>query len=210
MASKWAVSPRKRQPSVMMACTHPELATVRAAAGNLPCAGNTNDFDIGAISAASEQRIKRAIEQPIGDYGVEARDDDSEFHSSGRKIAFKGHGLAFHRIGPGPEAEAEAGFRFDREYARAPEGVRDRRKAADGGIARLAEYGMSAEPDSAASIDRVERSDFNENVGCRWESTVDKLQIAKRSKERCAAAPSSSHPLPAVKPNAPKKPDSRS
>ena len=105
------------------------VGEVRGGGGNLPRAGNANDLNIAAVGAAAQERVERALEQAIGDHGVPARDDDGELHSRGRKIAFERDGLAFHRVGPRPEAEAEAGFGLDGEDARFPVGVRDGREA---------------------------------------------------------------------------------
>ena len=112
----------------MMASARPALAQGAGGGGNLPRAGNADDFDIGAVGAAAQQRIESAIEQAVGDDGVPARDNDGEFHAGGGEIAFEGDGLAFHGIGPGPEAEAEAGFGLDREDARLPVRFRDGRE----------------------------------------------------------------------------------
>ena len=54
---------------------------VRAARGNLPCAGNADHLNICALCAAAHQRIERALEQAIGDHGIPAGNDDGEPHA---------------------------------------------------------------------------------------------------------------------------------
>ena len=92
----------------MMASTLPALASGARGGGNLPCAGNANHLNVGALCAAAQQGVERAFQQPLGDHRIPAGDDDGKLHARGGEIAFDGHRLAFERIGPGPEAEGES------------------------------------------------------------------------------------------------------
>ena len=74
---------------------------------NLPRAGNADHLNVGPRRAAAQQRIERALKQPLGDHRIPAGDDDGKLHAGGGEIAFDSHRLAFDRIGPRPEAERE-------------------------------------------------------------------------------------------------------
>src|SRR5208337_4472672 len=155
--------------------------------GNLPRAGNANNFNIAAIGAAAHEHVERTLKQPIGDHGVPARDDNCELHSRSRKIAFERDGLAFHRVCPRPETEAEAGFGLDVEDARFPVSFRDGREAAEQRVAGLVWSCMGAQPSFSHLVNGIERCDLDEEIGGRGKAAIDEFQIAERGHERCAA-----------------------
>ena len=45
---------------------------------------------------------------------------------------------------------------------------------------------MSAEPCFDGLMNGVKRSDFDENIRCRWNRTVDEFEPAKWNKKQCA------------------------
>ena len=88
--------------------------------GNFPGSGNPDHLNVGSFGAASQQRIEGPLEQAIGDDSVPASNDDGELHAGRREVAFKSDWPAFHRIGPGPEAERQSRLGLNGEDARLP------------------------------------------------------------------------------------------
>ena len=76
--------------------------------GNLPCAGDADDFDIGAGRAAAQQCVERALEEALGDDRIPACDNNGEFHAGGGEIALDGDGFAADWIGPCPEGKGKS------------------------------------------------------------------------------------------------------
>lgn len=73
--------------------------------GNLPCAWNADDLNVGLDGTAAVKCIERALEQAVGDNGVPAGSDDSETHASGAEIAFDGYGEIVQWVFGLPKAE---------------------------------------------------------------------------------------------------------
>jgi hypothetical protein len=66
--------------------------------GDLPCAGDADDLDVGFGDAAAMETVERALEEAVGDDGVPTGGDDGEAHVGGAKVAFDGVGLAVEGI----------------------------------------------------------------------------------------------------------------
>ncbi len=141
-------------------------------------------MNFGARSTAAQQRVERAIEQALGDDGIPAGDNNGELHSGRGKVAFHRNRLAFHRIGPGPEAELETRLRLHGKDARLPVRFSDWREACHGRVSALC-----AQPRFGSLMHGIERGHLHENIGGRRKLAVDKLEIAERSQERRASTP---------------------
>jgi hypothetical protein len=72
--------------------------------GNLPGAGDADDFDVLFCGSAAVEGVERTLEEAVGDDGVPACGDDGEAHVGGAEIAFDGSGLVVERVFGLPEA----------------------------------------------------------------------------------------------------------
>ena len=72
--------------------------------GNLPCAGDANDLDVGLRGAAAVEGVEGALQEAVGNDGVPAGGDDGEAHVGGAEVAFDRVGLVVERVFRLPEA----------------------------------------------------------------------------------------------------------